>query len=319
MENINEKDLPVFEINDEIIELIAKIISKVDTCKISLSIKNIHLRKKHRLMSLQSTLAIENNTLSLKQVTDIIDGKRVFGKVKEIQEVKNIYTAYENINKYNPYDIKDFLKAHSYITSNLVSQSGAFRHNDVAIYDSNSNVVHVGARPQYINNEVNGLFKWLKESNVHPIIKSCIFHFEIEVIHPFEDGNGRIGRLWQTVILNSYNKVFEYIPIETLIYHNQKKYYDILNYCNKNNNSTEFIKFMLITILKSLDNVEDNLNIIEKEILKLIENNNNITIDEMVDKIGKTSRTILRYIKILKENNIIRRIGSNKNGYWEIQ
>ncbi|HOZ54378.1 MAG TPA: Fic family protein [Bacilli bacterium] len=243
---MKESYSPIFEIDDEIIELVSTVIKKLDTYKIHLRKKNIHLRKKNRIMSLQSTLAIENNSLSLKQVTDIINGKKVLGKVNEIQEVKNIYKAYENIIKYNPYDIKDFLKAHSYITSSLVSQSGVFRRNDVGIYDGHGNVVHMGARPQYINDEVNRLFKWLKESNTHPIIKSCIFHFEIEFIHPFEDGNGRIGRLWQTVILNSYNKVFEYLPIETVIYNNQKKYYDVLSYCSKNNNSTKFIKFMLI-------------------------------------------------------------------------
>lgn len=318
MKNKKEIYSPVFEIDQEIIELVSKIINSININNINLVIKNVHLRKKNRLMSLQSTLAIENNALSLKQVTDIIDGKRVLGVLKEIQEVKNIYNAYKNIGKYNPYSINDFLLSHKYITSELVSQSGKFRNNDVGIYDGHGNVVHVGARPQYINNEVNGLFKWLKESNIHPIIKSCIFHFEIEVIHPFEDGNGRIGRLWQTVILNEYNKIFEYVPIETVIYHNQRKYYDVLNYCSKNNDSTKFIKFMLITILKSISDIRDTLNSTEKQILKLIENNSSITTDEIVINIGKTSRTVSRYIRILRENNIIRRIGSDKNGYWEI-
>ena len=317
---MNDKNtyLPKFEVDEEMMNLVTEITNKMNTLKINRDNNNLHLRKKNRLMSLQSTLAIENNSLSLKQVTDIIDGKRVIGKIKEIKEVKNIYNAYENINKYNPNNMKDLLNAHKYITSDLVKESGKFRSNDVGIYDSRGNVVHMGARPEYILQQMNKLFSWLKTSNTHPIIKSCIFHFELEFIHPFEDGNGRIGRLWQTVILTNYNNIFEYMPIETIIYKNQRKYYEALNISNKNNNSTEFIKFMLYMILKSFDNINDNLNITERDIIVLLENNKDITYDELVKETGKSKRTISRCLKKLKDDKKIIRIGSDKNGYWKV-
>ena len=312
----DEKYIPSFEIDEEIIDLVAKITNKINTAKINMNNIDLHLRKKNRIMSLQSTLAIENNSLSLKQVTDIINGKRIVGKVKEIKEVQNIYTAYKNITKYDLFNINDLLEAHKYITSELVSQSGAFRNDDVGIYDNKGNVVHVGARPEYINQEMNKLFVWLKESNAHPIIKSCVFHFELEFIHPFEDGNGRMGRLWQTVILTNYNKIFEYMPIETIVHQNQNKYYKALNISSKTNDSSEFIKFMLKMILKTLEYSNDSLNNTERKIISLIENNKDITLDEVVIEVGKSKRTISRCFKILKDNNIIRRIGSDKNGYW---
>jgi len=316
--NENYNYIPPFEVDEEIIVLVSEITNKLDSNNIIENSKNIKLRKKNRLMSLQSTLAIENNSLSLKQVTDIIEGKRVIGKVKEIKEVKNIYSAYENINKYDQYDINDLLKAHKYITSELVSQSGVFRSGDVGIYDSNGNVVHMGARPEYIEQEVIKLFRWLKTSNTHPLIKSCVFHFEIEFIHPFEDGNGRIGRLWQTLMLSKYNKTFECMPIETIIHNNQRKYYKALNTSSNSNNSTQFIKFMLNVILESFDSLNDNLNDIERDVLSLIEGNKNITLDLLVKETKKSKRTISRCVKSLKEKNNIRRIGSDKNGYWEI-
>lgn len=315
--NKNREYTPIFEIDEKMINLISKITNKINNANISTG-NNLHLRKKSRLMSLQSTLAIENNSLSLKQVTDIINGKRVLGKIKEVKEVQNIFHAYENINKYNPFDINDLLEAHKYITSELVSQSGTFRNKDVGIFDNKGNVIHMGARPEYIKQEMNKLFSWLKESNTHPVIKSCVFHFELEFIHPFEDGNGRIGRLWQTLMLVNYNKIFEYMPIETIIYHNQKKYYDALNVSSKNNNSTEFIKFMLKIILKSFDSLSAPLNDVETNIIRLMESNKDITIEKLVMETDKSKRTIIRYINILKEKNIIRRIGANKNGYWEI-
>lgn len=312
----DEKYIPSFEIDEEIIDLVAKITNKINPAKINMNNIDLHLRKKNRIMSLQSTLAIENNSLSLKQVTDIINGKRIVGKVKEIKEVQNIYTAYKNITKYDLFNINDLLEAHKYITSELVSQSGAFRNDDVGIYDNKGNVVHVGARPEYINQEMNKLFVWLKESNAHPIIKSCVFHFELEFIHPFEDGNGRMGRLWQTVILTNYNKIFEYMPIETIVHQNQNKYYKALNISSKTNDSSEFIKFMLKMILKTLEYSNDSLNNTERKIISLIENNKDITLDKVVIEVGKSKRTISRCFKILKDNNIIRRIGSDKNGYW---
>ena len=213
---------------------------------------NLKLRKENRIKSIHSSLAIENNSLTEKQVTDIIDGKRVLGDPKEIREVKNAYDAYEEILTLDPYRQKDFLKAHRLLTAGIVNEAGKYRSRDVGIFDEMGNVVHMGARPQYLQALMDDLFAWGKNDNTPELIKSCVFHYEIETIHPFADGNGRMGRLWQTVILANWNPIFAWIPIETMIYENQRDYYKVLEQVDQETNSDRFIEFMLAIILKTL-------------------------------------------------------------------
>lgn len=213
---------------------------------------DLKLRKENRIKSIHSSLAIENNSLTEKQVTDIIDGKRVLGDPKEIREVKNAYDAYEEILTLDPYRQKDFLKAHRLLTAGIVNEAGKYRSRDVGIFDEIGNVVHMGARPQYLQALMDDLFAWGKNDNTPELIKSCVFHYEIETIHPFADGNGRMGRLWQTVILANWNPIFAWIPIETLIYENQRDYYKVLEQVDQETNSNRFIEFMLAIILKTL-------------------------------------------------------------------
>ncbi len=213
---------------------------------------DLKLRKENRIKSIHSSLAIENNSLTEKQVTDIIDGKRVLGDPKEIREVKNAYDAYEEILTLDPYRQKDFLKAHRLLTAGIVNKAGKYRSRDVGILDEIGNVVHMGARPQYLQALMDDLFAWGKNDNTPELIKSCVFHYEIETIHPFADGNGRMGRLWQTVILANWNPIFAWIPIETLIYENQRDYYKVLEQVDQETNSNRFIEFMLAIILKTL-------------------------------------------------------------------
>ena len=213
---------------------------------------DLKLRKENRIKSIHSSLAIENNSLTEKQVTDIIDGKRVLGDPKEIREVKNAYDAYEEILTLDPYRQKDFLKAHRLLTAGIVNEAGKYRSRDIGIFDEIGNVVHMGARPQYLQALMDDLFAWGKNDNTPELIKSCVFHYEIETIHPFADGNGRMGRLWQTVILSNWNPIFAWIPIETLIYENQRDYYKVLEQVDQETNSNRFIEFMLAIILKTL-------------------------------------------------------------------
>lgn len=213
---------------------------------------DLKLRKENRIKSIHSSLAIENNSLTEKQVTDIIDGKRVLGDPKEIREVKNAYDAYEEILTLDPYRQKDFLKAHHLLTAGIVNEAGKYRSRDIGIFDEIGNVVHMGARPQYLQALMDDLFAWGKNDNTPELIKSCVFHYEIETIHPFADGNGRMGRLWQTVILANWNPIFAWIPIETLIYENQRDYYKVLEQVDQETNSNRFIEFMLAIILKTL-------------------------------------------------------------------
>lgn len=213
---------------------------------------DLKLRKENRIKSIHSSLAIENNSLTEKQVTDIINGKRVLGDPKEIREVKNAYDAYEEILTLDPYRQKDFLKAHRLLTAGIVNEAGKYRSRDIGIFDEIGNVVHMGARPQYLQALMDDLFAWGKNDNTPELIKSCVFHYEIETIHPFADGNGRMGRLWQTVILANWNPIFAWIPIETLIYENQRDYYKVLEQVDQETNSNRFIEFMLAIILKTL-------------------------------------------------------------------
>ncbi|WP_187378552.1 MULTISPECIES: Fic family protein [Oceanobacillus] len=244
---------PPFDITDHMLNRIVEISELTGELKFEYE-RNLHLRKDNRIRSIQSSLAIENNTLTVQQVTDIIDGKKVLGSPKEIKEVKNAYDAYEEILSFDPYSIKDFLLAHGYLTHELVEFSGRFRQKDVGVFDTKGNVIHVGARPQFIESLVKDLFTWAKTATTPALIKSCVMHYEIEAIHPFEDGNGRMGRFWQNVILSQWQPIFAWIPIETIIYEHQQRYYDVLALADKDNNSTDFIEFMLDVILETLQN-----------------------------------------------------------------
>ena len=181
-----------FSITDHMLNRIVEISELVGELKSEYE-RNLHLRKENRIRSIHSSLAIESNSLTLEQVADILNGKRVLGNPREIKEVKNAYDAYEEILTFNPYSIKDFLKAHGYLTDELVDLSGNFRQKDVGIFDSQGNVVHVGARPQFVAVLIEELFDWAKQSTIPALIKSCVMHYEIEAIHPFADGNGRMG------------------------------------------------------------------------------------------------------------------------------
>jgi Fic family protein len=246
-------NVPVYTISPRAIDLVAKIAEKVGELKGSGEYNhNLRLRKVNRLRSIQSSLAIENNTLTLGQVTDIIEGKRVLGLPHEIQEVKNAYQAYEHLLDYDPYKVKDFLKAHQLMTMQLVKDAGHFRSQGVGVFEG-SKLIHAGASYQFVPQLMADLLTWAKKTEIHPLIKSSIVHFEIEFIHPFIDGNGRIGRLWQTLILSKWNELFAWLPIETVIYENQQTYYNALATSQKAGDSESFIEFMLTAILQVLE------------------------------------------------------------------
>jgi Fic family protein len=212
---------------------------------------NLRLRKANRIRSIHTSLAIEANTLSLKQVTDIINGKRVLGKASEIQEVKNAYEAYEHLLEYNPYSEDDLLKAHKYMTGQLIESAGHYRRDWVGVWDG-SKLIHVGADSHLVPKLVADLLEWAQTTDAHPLIKSAIVHFEIEFIHPFADGNGRTGRLWQTLILSAWNEIFAWIPIETVVHENQDGYYGALITSEQSSDSGVFIEFILDAIYQAL-------------------------------------------------------------------
>jgi Fic family protein len=222
----------------------------------------LHLRRTNRILSVGATTAIEGNRLTTQQVFDVINGKVVFAPLHDIKEVKNAFAAYGQIPGLDPYSVEDFLKAHRFITENLVQESGQFRTVGVAVVNSRGEILHSGADYKDVPALIAELLEWGKTADAHALIKSSAMHFMIEHIHPFRDGNGRIGRLWQTLILNSWNPVFEWMPVETMIYYNQAKYYEALQQSHQNGvDCRPFIDFMLDIIEKSMYQYADGASI----------------------------------------------------------
>ena len=286
------------------------------------------------MRSIQSSLAIENNTLSLGQVTDIIEGKKVLGLPHEIQEVKNSYQAYEHLPEYNPYKVKDFLKAHQFLAADLLKDAGHFRSKGVGVF-AGSQLIHAGAGYQFVPQLIADLFSWAKKCDVHPLIKSSIVHFEIEFIHPFMDGNGRIGRLWQTLILSKWNELFAWLPVETVVYENQQGYYDALQIAGKTADSEVFIEFMLGAILQALEELPnkkitdiftdintDKLSKAELEFLEQIasylDKNGEINNYRAQLLTNKSDSSVKKYLAKFVEIGLLKVEGKNKGRRYKI-
>ncbi|MBQ3658274.1 MAG: Fic family protein [Bacteroidales bacterium] len=319
---------PPYSITSKAVKLIAEISEKIGAITaLSDNPLSLQLRRENRIKTIHSSLAIESNTLSIQQITDIIDGKRVLGAPDEIQEVKNAVEAYKLLLQLNPNNEKDLLRAHRLMTADLVKLNGKYRNGGVGIFDG-TKVIHVAPPAMRVPELMADLFSWLKNSDEHPLIKSCVFHYEFEFIHPFEDGNGRMGRLWQTVILKHWKPVFAWIPVETLVKQHQKEYYDALNFTLTNANSTQFIEFMLDLLNTEIDNIINRqkvttkvtikVTINQQKIIDVIKDNPYIKQSELAEIIGITLKSIKSNMKKLQDEGIIRRIGANKNGYWEV-
>ena len=320
---------PPFEITSKIIELISNISEKIgEINSLQDSPYHVQLRKENRIKTIHSSLAIENNSLSIKQITAIIDGKRVLGNPNEIQEVKNSIQAYDLLLSLNPYKEKDLLKAHKLMMQDLVERNGKYRTDGVGIFDGEK-VVHMAPPADRVPELMGDLFEWLKTSDAHPLIKSCVFHYEFEFIHPFQDGNGRMGRLWQTVILKDWKELFVWLPVETLIKENQKKYYKVLGTSDSEANSTKFIEFMLSLILNTIEEIIISENRVtqkvtikvtanQQKIIDAIKANPYVTQEKLAEIVGIARKNIIANMKKLQENGLIKRIGADKNGHWQI-
>lgn len=244
---------PPFEITNQMIDYVAEIAELVGKLNGTNHLTaNPTLRRGNRIRTIHGSLAIEQNTLSLEQVTAVLNGKRVLAPPKDIAEVKNAYEIYERLDELDPYSVDDLLTAHGIMTRGLVEESGMFRTRPVGVVDSEGHVLHFGTLPQYVPDLVMELLEWAKTSEVHMLIRSCVFQYELELIHPFADGNGRVGRLWHTLLLSKWNPLFAWLPVESIIHHRQQEYYDAINASNDAGESTPFIGFMLSAIKASL-------------------------------------------------------------------
>ncbi len=250
---------PPFKITEVILNYVAEITELSDKLtSINRLSSNPTLRRTNRIKTIQGSLAIEQNSLSIKQVTAVINGKHVLAPPKDIAEVKNAYEIYERLDELDPYSVEDLLTAHGVLTRELVSESGIFRSGQVGVVDGDGNILHFGTLPQYVPQLIEDLLSWTKDNDVHPLISSCVFHYEFELIHPFADGNGRLGRLWHTLLLSKWNPLFAWLPVESIIHENQSDYYDAINSSNDEGESTIFIEFMLHVIKEALIEAIEN-------------------------------------------------------------
>lgn len=244
---------PPFEITNKIIDYVAEIAELMGKLSSTNQLSgNPTLRRTNRIRTIHGSLAIEQNTLSLEQVTAVLNGKQVLAPPKDIAEVKNAYEIYERLDELDPYSVDDLLTAHGIMTRGLVDESGVFRSKPVGVVDQEGHVLHFGTLPQYVPALVIELLDWVKNSDMHMLIRSCVFHYEFELIHPFADGNGRVGRLWHTLLLSKWNPAFAWLPIESIIHDRQQEYYAAINASNDAGESTVFIEFMLSAIKASL-------------------------------------------------------------------
>ena len=260
---------PPYDITPKILKLITSISEKLGEINATyLSKQSPQLRKQNRIKTIHSSLQIEGNTLTEEQITAFIENKRVIGPEKDVLEVLNAIKLYENLEKYKFYSDKSFLKAHKVLMNGLIQSPGKYRTKGVGIVKGNM-VEHVAPPAENVPYLMKDLFEYLKDSEELTLIKSCVFHYEMEFIHPFIDGNGRMGRLWQTLILMSEYPVFEFLPFETLISQTQNEYYNSLAMCDKLGKSTIFIEYMLGVIDKSLSSLLDYNNRIFKDVDRL--------------------------------------------------
>ena len=249
--------VPPYTISNRMLELVSDISEKVGKISSHKELESKpHLRRNNRIKSIHSSLKIEANSLSLSEVRDVINGHLVLGDQKEIQEVKNAYEAYKKIPEINPTSISELKKIHGIMTYRTVNESGVFRQGEEGVF-SGDKCIFIAPPPHMVSGLMNDLISWMKRSEgvVHPLILSAVFHYEFVFIHPFADGNGRMARLWHTVILYRWRNIFEYIPLESQIERFQTEYYDAIAQCHVNGNSDVFIEFMLDMIDQILDEV----------------------------------------------------------------
>lgn len=294
---MEDKYIPPYEITDEMLELVSEIMENLGKLSGVNELEKLpRLRRVSRIKSIHSSLAIENNTLSIEQVTDVINGKRVLAPQKDIEEVHNAFNAYEKLSEINPYSIDDLLKIHGIMMNGLVKEAGMLRSGQVGVYNQNGKVVHLAPPAEFVPQQLGQLFDWVKNSNANMLIKSSVFHYEFEFIHPFNDGNGRTGRLWQTALLASWKPIFAWIPIESIIKDNQEDYYNAITLSTSQGKSNIFIEFMLDVINKAIKDIitdtrnhYNHINNQITELMKVIESYPQ-SATELMEKLNLKSR-----------------------------
>lgn len=317
---------PPFELTNQILSDVAEIAELVgrvfSTDQLS---ANPALRRSNRIRTIYGSLAIEQNTLTLDQITAVLDGKRVLAPPKDIAEVRNAFEIYERLEELNPYSIDDLLTAHGVMMRGLEQEAGIFRSRPVGVVNQSGEIVHFGTLPQYVPEAVENLLGWVRDSELPMLIRSCIFHYEFELIHPFADGNGRTGRLWHTLLLSKWNPVFAWLPVESIVHDHQETYYEAINVSNAAVSSTAFIEFMLATIKASLiesahmsdemsDALENKLAKRWKQIEQFLESHNFIQNADVRQLCGVSAATANRILAgFAAEGRLVK---CREGGHW---
>ena len=327
---------PPFSLNDAIVMDVVSIAQKVGQIETYEQLDRApQLRKENRIRTIHSSLAIENNALSIEQVTAVVEGKHVVAPPRDLLEVQNAIKVYEAIDSFEPSSIDDLLAAHRMLMGGLVGEAGCFRSGNVGVFNGDE-LIHAGTPAAYVPQVMGELFDWLRSGSVHPLVASCVFHYEFEYIHPFADGNGRMGRLWQTLILSRWNPLFAWLPVESMVKENQADYYTSLGRSDASADCTGFVTFMLGMIdsaleevLKAQSDVGVNVGVnvgltnraiaVQEELLALVRENPTMTVAQMGEALGVSRRQAERLVAALKAAGRLVRVGASRNGRWEVQ
>lgn len=314
-----------FQINTKILKLTAEISELVGSmATLTEAARSPQLRRSNRIKTIYSSLAIEQNTLSLEQVTAVVSGKRVLAPPKDIAEVQNAFEIYDRLDELNPYSIDDLLTAHAVMVRGLRDDAGEFRSRPVGVVDSQGNILHFGTLPAYVPQLVSELLDWTEHNENPLLIKSCVFHYEFELIHPFSDGNGRIGRLWHTLLLSKWNPLFAWVPVESIIHGRQSEYYQAINKTNNAADSTCFIEFMLSAIKDALlevtaqpSEVKTKAETREQAILDYISKHGEIANSDVRNLLSISAATANRVLNEMVNKELIFRFRKGKTWVYQ--
>ena len=314
-----------FQITTEILNLVAEICELTGQLSTQSKLNSSpQLRRTNRIRTIYSSLAIEQNTLTLDQVTAVISGKRVLAPPRDIVEVQNAYEIYDRLDSLNPYSVDDLLRAHEVMARGLVDEAGEFRSRAVGVVDNKGNILHFGTLPAYVPGAVADLLDWTENASEHILIKSCVFHYEFELIHPFSDGNGRVGRLWHTLLLSKWNPIFAWLPVESMIHDRQEDYYRAFNAANNAANSTVFITFMLEairdTMLEAIEGAApatkskaERITGRENTLMAFLNENSAITNSDVRDLLRVSVATANRILNSMLEKGLLIRFRSGRS------
>ena len=305
---------PPYTITPKITHLVAQISEAIGGYYAQ---ENLRLHRVNRIQTIRGTLAIEGNTLTTEQVTAVLEGKPVVAPINEVQEVRNALKAYELLDVLDPHKVDDLLKTHATMEAGLIDDAGRFRRGGAGVAAGNQ-IIHYAPDAERVPYLVDDLFEWLRTTEEHPLIASCVFHYEFEFIHPFADGNGRTGRLWQTLILSRWRPIFKNLPIENIVYKYQQDYYKAIAVSGGKEGCTPFIEFILGVVAETLTAQEAAPKTTRERIVDEIRKNPKISRRALAEVVGITPDGVKYHLQKLTKAGVIRHVGATRSGKWVI-